>query len=162
MNEGDRSNRQRIVNNDISPNSYIKDSKLVRACQILTETLETYWYMMVRKGSEDKNRLREGESPWLPAASISKLVSFWCFAHFRRKCSTDSWTRQTIHIPSGCKPILNRYWFKKQLCSLSLEIVVAFFLGWTTGGLGASSGNKAWYTWPVLLVGMAKFNLFCR
>jgi hypothetical protein len=42
MSEGDWSNRQRIVNNDISPNSYIKDSKLVRACQILTETLETY------------------------------------------------------------------------------------------------------------------------
>ena len=160
MNEGDRSNRQRIVNNDISPNSYIKDSKLVRVCQILIETLETYWYIMVRKGSEDKNRLSEGESPWLTAVSVSNFVSFWCLVHFRRKCSTDSRTWQTVHIPSGCKPILNG--FKKQLCSRSLEIIVAFFLGWTTGGFGASSVNKAWYICPVLLVGMAKFNLFCR
>ena len=42
MNEKNRSNRERIVNNDISPNSYIKDSRLVRVCQILTETLEMY------------------------------------------------------------------------------------------------------------------------
>ena len=141
---------KRILKNDISPNSYIKNFRLARACQTLTDALETYWYMMVRKGSEDKNRLSEGESPWWTAASVSEFVSFWCLAHFRRKCSTDSRTWQTIHIPSGCKPILNRYWFRKQLCSRSLEIIVAFFLGWITGGLGASSGNKAWYICPVL------------
>ena len=33
---------KRILKNDISPNSYIKNFRLARACQTLTDALETY------------------------------------------------------------------------------------------------------------------------